>query len=823
MGFMTGLRDQWSVAGSILAACIAVHPNHAATASFAPLTLATTPMDIGDKSLQDRPISDIEFRGLKRTVEQDVRNNIRVAPGQPFDAKTIRNDIATLYRLGHFEAVEADATVLADGSVRVTYVFTEQPIVADIQVVGNTVISDQDIVKDIGLFAGGPRDDFLVEAGVRKVKGLYRVQGYYSAEVRVDDTMLTETGILIIRVIEGPRVRVRDIDFTGNATFGDTLLIDQIETSSWIFILRKGELDEEQLIDDVASLVKFYKERGYIDVRVDRRVEISPEGDEAKVIFVIDEGSQYTLRSVRIASPGASPDAIAGAPTARSLAIFSPEQALGLLEMRPGDIFTSVRVTESEDALERAYGEMGYIDAQVHGDWIRIGPEPEVDFLLRVNPGRSWTAGIVRIQGNDLTKDNVIRRDIPIESGRILNGGALKDAEQKLRELRLFSDVRITPQAPSEGTPHIRDVLVEVKEMNTGSVNFGAGVGTDTGIFGTFSVVQRNFDLADFPLTVNELLTARAFRGAGQTFNLTIAPGNEISQYSISIFDPRLLDSEWGGGVTGYYRIRDYQNSANYTEQRIGENLTITRRLGDVWRGTANYRFENVELYNFDSDTPIEVVEYAGPANVDSLGLVIQRTTVDSRMRPSRGSQLELETNYHGLIADYPYLEVGARLVTFLAVDEDFLGRRSVLRATVEARHAFEATNGVPIYERYYLGGRSLRGFQFRTVSPKSEGTIGAPNTPNDEPVGGTFLFFAGLQQEFPLFDRYVSWVTFIDSGTVVDNVSFEQYRASIGIGIRIAIPAFGPVPLAFDLAVPIAKQDTDETQVFSFTMDLPF
>lgn len=779
--------------------------------------------DIGDESLTGLPIARIDFKGLKRIPEQAVRNNLRSAPGQPFEASTIRADIATLYRLGHFDAVEADATLLPDRTVAITYVFTEQPIVADIQVVGNKVIPDQEIVKAIGLFPGGPRDDFLVEAGIRKVRELYRKQGYYSAEVRVDDTMLTETGIMIIRVIEGPRVRVRDIEFTGNHIFGDDLLNDQIKTATWIFIFRKGELDNEQLRDDVATLVKFYKDQGYIDVRVDHRVEVSPNGEEAKVIFVIEEGRQYILRSARIAPSGASPDAIAGPATVRSLAVFSPEQALGLLPMRPGDTFTASGVERSEETVRRAFGEMGFIDAQVAGDWVRIGPEPEVDLLLRVNPGRAWTAGIVTIQGNELTKDNVIRRDVKIESGRPLDGRALDMAKERLTALRLFGDVRITPQPPSPEAPDVRDVLVEVKETNTGSINFGAGIGTDSGVFGNFQVIQRNFDIANLPVSFEELITGKAFRGAGQTFNLTVSPGNEVSQYSISVSDPRLFDSEWGGGASVFYRLRDYQNVANYNEQRMGAVVNLSRKLGDVWSGNLSYKYENVELFDFDGSTPIEIVQFRGPADVDALTLTLTRNTTDSRLRPTRGSQIEFEGAYHGLLGDYPFWEAGARITSFLAIDEDFLGRRSVLRATVEARHAFAGADDVPTYERYYLGGRTLRGFKFRTVSPIASGTIDNPTTPTNEPVGGTFLFFAGVQQEFPLVDKFLNWVAFLDSGTVVDSVSLDDYRASVGVGLRLYIPAFGPVPLAFDFAVPIKKLDTDQTQVFSFTMDLPF
>ena len=115
------------------------------------------------------PIATLLFKGLDRVKEREILNNVRVAAGQPFDPKAIRNDVSTLYRLGQFGTIQASATVLPDGSVELTYTFLEQPIVKDLQVVGNKLISDQELRKAIPLYAGGPRDDFLLEQAVARI------------------------------------------------------------------------------------------------------------------------------------------------------------------------------------------------------------------------------------------------------------------------------------------------------------------------------------------------------------------------------------------------------------------------------------------------------------------------------------------------------------------------------------------------------------------------------------------------------------------------------------------------------------------------------
>jgi outer membrane protein insertion porin family len=90
-------------------------------------------------------------------------------------------------------------------------------------------------------------------------------------------------------------------------------------------------------------------------------------------------------------------------------------------------------------------------------------------------------------------------------------------------------------------------------------------------------------------------------------------------------------------------------------------------------------------------------------------------------------------------------------------------------------------------------------------------------------PVGGDWQFFLGAQYEFPVVDRFLTMVVFCDSGTVLNTPSFDDYRVSIGAGIRMHIPQLGQAPLAFDFGVPVVKQETDKKKIFSFSVQLPF
>jgi outer membrane protein insertion porin family len=802
---------------------------------------------IDDEALADRPISKVTLVGLSRVTEREILNNIRVTAGQPFESAAVRADVATLYRLGQFDTVDATATVLPDGSVELVYTMVEQPIVRDLQVVGNKLISDQELRKAVPLYAGGPRDDFLLEQAVNRIKELYRKRGNYLAEVTVDETRLKDTGILILRIVEGPRVKVKELLFVGNASFTADELASEIDTRTAVPLFVKGELDEDRLIDDVAKLDAYYKDRGFVDVRVDRRIEVSPDSKEAKVVFVIAEGRRYRLRSVVFEGRGAEGP--------KPLVVFNEGQLGSLLAIHPGDIYSRLKIDKSIASIRDSYYLLGHVDVEITNRTVRVGEEPEVDLFLSVREGPRTIAGLVNIQGNFLTKDKVVRRLVRIQPGRVLDGRELELSRDRVRNSQIFNDVRITVQraeadeqdalelgagktaagaGAADASPdaaataearaalvrtEVRDILAEVKERNTGSVNFGVGLGTDSGVFGQFSVNQRNFDIADTPETFDELLAGRAFRGAGQQFTVSIAPGNEQSTFSLDFVDPHIFETDYSFRVSPFYRIRLFDD---YNENRASAPFSISRRLGDFWSVGVNAAATWVELDDFDPDTPVEVFADRGPTTLLSVGFNVRRTDVDRQFRPSRGSSAELSVTQFASLDDVdPFTVFRAGYTQFFTVSEDFLGRRSTLRLSADV--GYIVGEEAPVYERFYLGGRTFRGFEFRSVSPKSVGNIDPTIAPGSDPIGGNWLFFLGAQYERPIFQNSFSGVLFIDSGTVTADPGFDQYRVAAGFGVRLYIPQFGPAPLAFDFAVPLLKEDKDETQVFSFSAEIPF
>ena len=759
------------------------------------------------EQLLDRPVSKITFSGLERVSEQKIINNIRSRVGTPYEPSTARGDVSRLTRLGDFASIDVEATLLEDGTVSLTYYFKEQTLLAQVQVVGNRVLSDSALLGPTGLRRGAARDDFLIQRGLRDMKDAYRKKGYYLTTVSLDEQQLNDNDVLIFEVIEGPRVRVRHIEFVGNTRFPTKVLQAEIDTRTWFPFLIRGELDNEILASDTKSLDNYYKDRGYLDVRVDRTIEISPDQKEAKVVFLIEEGVRYRVGQIEASSFDGG-----------SLTVFSREQLAGLISLKTGDVYRFDRVNSSQSMVKNSYGAMGYLDTRVQLFPVRReAGSPVVDVRIEVREGEVAKVGLINIHGNSLTRDRIIRRPIYLEPGRRFDANEVDEAKKRIEQTGLFNDVRVTVQQESEDNPGHRDVLVEVKEKNTGSLNFGVGFGSDSGVLGSISLNQDNFDILDFPETFGELIRGRAFRGAGQKFAITFQPGNEIFAYDVTLSEPNIFDTPYTlGGTAGYYRriFRDY------TEERLYTGTQVSRRFGDVWVAEGRFNLAKITLDDIVFGAPLQIYDDEGPDIAVNTGFSITRTTIDRLTRPTKGSRIDLNYDNFGAYAgDLSFNRARADYTAYFALNRDFLGRTSTLRIDASAGYIFGGK--APSYERFYLGGRTLRGFEYRTVSPK--GTPSVPGGPTDIPIGGNWLLFLGGQYQFPLAGSAIDGVVFCDSGTVTDAVGFDEYRLSVGIGIRLYLAQLGPTPMAFDFAFPLLTGEYDETQIFSFSAELPF
>lgn len=768
------------------------------------LSLVLVPVAVHAQGIdpEHRPISEVAIEGLDQVSETLVRNQIRIKAGEPYSKETVEGDIVRLTHLGRFETVQARVTPQDDGSVVLTYVLQEQPLLAEVQFVGNKAIYDGKLAELVRLRPGDPIDSYLIARGKQQIIRAYEQKGFFVADVSVDEELLSEQNILIFRVREGPKVRIKAIRFEGNERLSRSELKTRIRSESYFPILNGGELNRSELQLDAGRLREYYNEQGFLAAQVGRRIDLSPNQKDAVVVFVIDEGEQFSVSQVIV----------------QGNEMFTADQIRLHMDLKPGSTFATSKARSSMERLRYLYGNLGFLDTQVQIERRFHQDAPRVDLVVIIEEGSPSIVGRVNVRGNDLTQNKVILRQVRgMTPGRPFDREGLDETRQRLSSGSLFSEATVTILG-EPGDP-IRDVLIDVKEKNTGSIGFGAGVSSDVGVIGAIDVQQRNFDITDWPDSWAELFNARAFRGAGQTFALSLQPGLEQSRYSVSFREPYLLESNFFFDVSLFYFQRQ---RTDYDEQRVGGGFGFGRRISDTWTAAANVRAEDVLIDNIEPNSTLDVFEVEGGSLLTALGLNLTRSTTDNPVAPSEGSRLSLNVRRYGTIlgGDYEFTRVDVDYRVFWTVEEDFMGRKSIVSLRTEFGYIFEEQEA-PIFERFYAGGhRSFRGFSYRGVGPR--GINANTLTRGDDPVGGEWLMLASLQYQFPIWDKYIAGVVFTDQGTVDEDLSVDKWRVSVGSGVRLILPIIGQIPFAVDFAFPVLSQDGDEQQFISFDLSLP-
>lgn len=750
---------------------------------------------------EGRPIAAVQIQGLVTTPKQLVMNQIRSKVASPYDAQTVEDDIVRLTHLGRFSNVTATVQSLVNGSVVLTFHVVEQPLIKKIELLGNKAVDSDTLYKVVGLMPGDPASSFLIDRGKQNIIKAYQDQGYLVVAVTVDKKLLANKNIVKYKIREGPKITIVAIRFKGNKVFSDDELSSQIKSHAYFPILHSGKLSRKQLELDAASLRDYYRDRGYLDAQVGRRIELSPDQLDATVTFLIHEGKRYAVSSISV----------------KGETIFSPAQVRNAMVLKPGDFVSKHLQDKSKNNILEMYGKLGYISTKVTIRRVFYQDQPKVDLQVTIDQGTRSTVGKIVIRGNNDTEKKVILRQIRgMTPGQPFDRQGIKQTQRRLSDSPLFSKAEVTVLGSPEDK--VRDVLIDVKERRTGSISFGAGISSDSGLIGAITLVQKNFDIGDLPDDFGDLLSGDAFRGAGQYFSISIQPGTETSRYAAVFRDPYVFGTDYFLNTSVFYYTRELET---YNDGRTGGLIGIGHRFGDVWSGQVNFNGQQVNISHIAADAPNDVYAVAGRSIVTSLGISMTRDTTNSSVFPTQGSRLTFGISQAGALGgDYNFTRAVAKYQQFWTVSEDFLGRKSVFSFRGQIGYIFQ-DDQAPIFERFFAGGRTFRGFDYRGVGPR--GVRHDNGQPSDEANGGRFLLLAGLQYEFPLVSNVLRGVIFTDQGTVDTSASVSHWRVSIGAGLRIKLPFFRRAPFAIDFAIPIFDEEGDQTRLISFDLALPF
>jgi outer membrane protein assembly complex protein YaeT len=744
-------------------------------------------------------VEDVKIQGNIQTPAQRIMPFIKTRPGQDYNEETVQEDVKNLYATKMFANVNSSKQFTKDGVIIFFSVVETPSKIESIHYQGSYHIKDKELETITNLRRGQPMNPIINRRACQEIVRRMNEDGRPLAVCELLSGDKPGDTEVIFNISDGPHVKIKAIEFRGNEHFLSSAVLRNRVDSGVAFLGVIGGKFNALLADhDAIKLEEFYKSYGYVDCRVSREVELSPDGTYATLVFHIHEGLRYRVDTVQVTG---------------NIHAFPLEELQRVPRLKPGEYISELQMKKDENALKDYYGYRG-MSPLIRPELFYPEGTPGVARVVYQIPAEQppKRVGEIRVIGNQVTRQNIIIREVPLYPGQILTYPDIRRAEANLARLNIFKvnqeGVRPHIEVEDVENSEFSNLNIFVEEDRTGSIVFGLGVNSDAGLQGTIRFNERNFDICNVPTSWEDFLNGRAFRGAGQELTIEAVPGTTLQRYSATFREPRVLDSLFSLSVSGYYFDRAYNE---YTENRLGTRITVGRKLNEYWSVSAGVRVENVNISGVASFAPPEFQEVVGNNFLVGFRGTVARDTRDSYLRPTSGGRIEL--SYEQVTGDFNYPNISLEANRYFTVHQraDGSGKQVV---ALRSQIAWSGDN-TPVFEKFYAGGfRSLRGFAFRGVGPDAGGFK----------LGGDFMFLNSIEYQYPIkANDQIYLVAFVDSGTVEQQVTIKDYRVSAGFGVRFVVPMLGPVPIALDFGFPIVKGPGDTEQVFSFWLGWNF
>jgi outer membrane protein insertion porin family len=737
---------------------------------------------IAQTNYAGQPVARVDLQGLERVSNQVVRSQLELQAGASYTPQAVARDLRRLYALGHFTTITVDVASAPNGVI-VSYQFREKRVIDEIKIIGNDKLRDRLLRAAISWREG---DSFLADGYNEEreaILAVYQAKGFPNTSV---DIIVEQIGPGRVRItytiVEVKKARISNIRFEGNTVMRKRQLRRLMKTKRKFWVLG-GKYNEDVFELDLAMLLDEYGNYGRLESEIlGTEFNYSKSGKNVDITIHIGEGPEYTVGDLDIASNN----------------VFDDDEVLRIIDVQEGDVHNRGQVTADADLVEKGYVDSGYIFARVTPQVTLDRENSTTNVVHRVSEGSLKYVQEVKITGNSITRDEVLRRNIQLIPGDRFDGTSLRFSQRLLESLRYFDTVRFTKEVVEEDDRY-SNLLVDVTESKTGEFSFGASFGTDEGIGGFTEVEFRNFDIANWP----------SFTGGGQNLKLRFETGERRNDFVIGFTDPEFAGYPLSVGFDLFNQERDFRGS-NFNEHSAGGAVRIGKVLSPFVRTQLSLRYVDVSF----TDIPTLAIRelrrlWSDEGSTLSLIGSLTRSTLNSNIDPATGSRHEFQVEFAGMGADHDYYKMQHDSTWYwpLTQKQDWILSYRTREGWV---NNYGDTDFVPLSERFFLGGTSdIRGFDTRDIGPKLKrfGIFGQRYR-----VGGELRIANNIELKYKLTDQ-VRFYTFADAGGLwaeAGDFSLSDLKYSVGIGFGVDVPRLGPIRV--DYGFPLNPDDDQGT-----------
>ena len=725
-------------------------------------------------------IKKIIVSGEKRLSKSFILNFLPTYPNTKFNDEVLNQFTKDLYNTGLFSDVSLE---IKKDILQINV--SEFPIINEVSFSGNDLL-DNEQLNDIVMIS--PRDTLnldKINEAVDKIRTEYQKIGRYLAEVKPQKVKLGEGRVNLNFVIsEGSLLTVKNINFVGNQNFSNNELKSIISTKedAWYKLFGSNKFIPERLEYDKKKLKEFYNQRGYIDFKVEiARGDLLPDISGFNLNFIVKEGKRYTVNDLVI----------------ESSLINDKKKKILLKEihLKKEEYFNSRALDASIKFLVEEFELLGF-------NFIRVFPKIKkdknlVNILFSIKEGSEKYINKITIIGNTRTNDNVIRRELSLLEGDPFNKSKLTTSISALRRLGYFQSVNYRLD---EIDSNLIDIILDVKETNTGSVSFGVGYSSLNNTSFSFGLNEKNF------------------LGEGKKVRLQADLSEKKSTYNIGVTEPYFLDRH----LSLYGDIFNQE-----TENKKGDIKSSSSGFGfgigftnESLTQSFKYKLSTSETTTSSTSTAAsETGEEGIEIITSSITHSISKDTRDSYFNPTSGYNWKFSNTLAGIGGDATFYKsiLNSRIYYPIDYGDYVFGFKSGAGFITAIDDKITSSN------RFFLGGKKLRGFDNRGLGPRDTG--------NNQAVGGNNFYnfsFELKSNKFMPEDTGLEWLVFSDIGSIwgtdyktnVKGFDDIEPRITSGFGLAMVTPV-GPLQMIWGF--PVQSQDYDIEENFQFSIGTSF
>ena len=725
-------------------------------------------------------VKSIEVVGEKRLSVSYIKKFIPDLKDGVFDDQVLNTLTKNLYLTGFFSSVKLQ---INNNILLIT--IKELPIINNISFSGNDILTADQLKQIVSIL---PRQIFNKETlneAIDRIRGEYQKIGRYLAEVNVKQINLLDGRVnIVFEINEGVLLVVKNINFVGNKIFSDSDLKNQISTKedAWYKIFGSNKFIPERLEYDKEQLVSFYNERGYVDFKVEiARGDLLPDLSGFNLNFIVNEGPRYLVNDINIET---------------KLTDVSTTLLLEKLSLKKEDYYDSRALDESKKYLNKHFINIGYSFVKVISSLEKINGLLNFNFIIK--EGDEKYVNRIIVSGNTRTNDNVIRREISFFEGDTFNKSDLIASINSLKRLGYFEYVNYRIENLKEN--NLLDVFIDVKEANTGSVSFGIG----------YSSLNNS--------TIKFGLNERNFLGEGNKVRLEASLSEKQNNYNVGITNPYFLDRPLS--ISGDVYNEEKENTAgDIKSSSTGFGLGFGIKKNTLLQ-KLNY---NLYISESTTSSTSTAASSTGEENVEiitsALSYKISKDTRDAFFNPTSGHFVSFVNTLSGFGGDSSFLKSEFRSKSFYPINYgDFtLGFKTGAGSIASIDDKITSSN------RFYLGGKKIRGFDSTGVGPRDTG--------NKQVVGGNNFYNLSLElrsDEWMPSDTGLEWFVFSDAGSIwgtdfeagVQGYDDSGPRITYGFGLSMITPV-GPLQMLWGF--PVQSESYDLEEKFQFSLGSSF